>query len=176
MRVSIHILGVLFLICFLMLHSACTQNERQATETPDMKADIEIGEPVEPVIVAETDGPGPYNIHKTVDEEPEFPGGKKALLEFIRKNLSYPLEAKIKNIQGRVITNFVVERNGSLSEVQVIRGVHPSLDKEAIRIIEAMPDWEPGKVKGQPVRSRYTLPLAFTLGEKPDNTVNIRTE
>lgn len=176
MRNNINISGILFLIFFLIWHSACTEKERQATQTSDVKGDIEIGKPVEPVII--TDGPGPYNIYINVDEQPEFPGGQTALLEFIRKTLSYPLEAKVKNIQGRVICMFVVERDGSLSDIQVVRGVDPSLDKEAIRIIEAMPNWEPAKVEKQPVRSRYTLPMAFTLGEKSDNSGNtdIRTE
>ena len=96
-----------------------------------------------------------------VEEMPEFPGGNVS--EFIEKHLIYPENAKAKGIQGRVITQFVVHRNGSISDVQVVRGISPELDKEAIRIIKSMPKWLPAREHNIPVRVKYTLPVNFKL-------------
>src|SRR5690554_13560 len=102
-------------------------------------------------------------IFMVVEEQPEFPGGNEALMKYISDNIKYPADAVSKGIQGRVITNFVVERDGTLTDVQVARGVDPSLDKEAIRLIESMPRWIPGKQRGEVIRVRFALPVVFRL-------------
>jgi protein TonB len=94
---------------------------------------------------------------------PEFPGGQSALMKYLSENIRYPVIAQENGIEGRVICSFVVERDGSITDVQVVRGVDPSLDREAVRVIQSMPKWKPGKQRGKPVRVRFTLPIVFRL-------------
>jgi TonB family protein len=94
---------------------------------------------------------------------PQFPGGVSALLEFLSTNVRYPKDAYEACVQGRVIVTFVVEKDGSISEAKVVKPVYPSLDEEALRVVNGMPNWEPGKVAGEPVRVKYTIPIAFKL-------------
>ncbi len=102
-------------------------------------------------------------IFVVVEEAPKFPGGESALMKYLNDNIRYPVIAQENGIQGRVTCQFVVERDGSISDVQVVRGQDPSLDKEAVRVIQGMPRWKPGKQRGAPVRVRYTLPVLFRL-------------
>ncbi|RNC65894.1 energy transducer TonB [Proteiniphilum sp. X52] len=102
-------------------------------------------------------------IFVVVEEQPEFPGGNAAMMKFLSDNIRYPVIAQENGISGRVICNFVVERDGSITDVQVVRGVDPSLDREAIRVIQQMPKWKPGKQRGSAVRVRFTLPVVFRL-------------
>lgn len=102
-------------------------------------------------------------IFVVVEEQPEFPNGNAAMMKFLSDNIRYPVIAQENGIQGRVICNFVVERDGSITDVQVVRGVDPSLDKEAVRVIQQMPRWKPGKQRGSAVRVRFTLPVVFRL-------------
>ena len=102
-------------------------------------------------------------IFVVVEEQPEFPGGMSALMKFLGDNIKYPVIAQENGIQGRVITNFVVERDGSITDVQVVRGQDPSLDREAVRVIQTMPRWKPGQQRGKAVRVRFTLPVVFRL-------------
>lgn len=102
-------------------------------------------------------------IFVVVEEQPEFPGGNAAMMKFLSDNIRYPVIAQENGISGRVICNFVVERDGSITDVQVVRGVDPSLDREAIRVIQQMPRWKPGKQRGSAVRVRFTLPVVFRL-------------
>ena len=94
---------------------------------------------------------------------PTFPGGEAALLQYIGKNMKYPVIAQENGIQGRVIVSFVIEKDGHVADVTVVRGVDPALDKEAIRVVSAMPRWRPGEQRGKPVRVKYTLPVTFRL-------------
>ena len=109
-------------------------------------------------------------VFVVVEKQPSFKEGVKAMMEFIEKEMKYPLIAKENGIQGRVITNFIVEKDGSVSNSRVVRGVDPALDKEAIRIIEAMPNWNPGLQRDERVRVRYTLPITFKLDDKEDSS------
>ena len=102
-------------------------------------------------------------IFVVVEEQPDFPGGQAAMMKFLSDNIRYPVIAQENGIQGRVICSFVVERDGSITDVQVVRGVDPSLDREAIRVIQQMPRWKPGKQRGSAVRVRFTLPVVFRL-------------
>ncbi|HBK40100.1 MAG TPA: M56 family peptidase, partial [Porphyromonadaceae bacterium] len=101
-----------------------------------------------------------------VEVQPQYPGGDITMNKFISDNLQYPKIAQENGIQGRVITQFIVEKDGSLSDIQVVRGVDPSLDKEAIRLIRLMPEWIPGTQRGNKVRVRYTLPVTFRLSDE----------
>ena len=98
-----------------------------------------------------------------VEEMPEFPGGDAALIAYIAQSVKYPQIAQENGIQGKVYVNFVVGKDGSISNVKIARGVDPSLDKEAIRVVTALPKWKPGKQGGKPVRVSYTVPINFVL-------------
>ena len=102
-------------------------------------------------------------VFDVVEVMPSFPGGQAALFEWLSKNIKYPVVAEENGVQGRVIVTFVVERNGSITDVQVVKSVDPSLDKEAVRVVKAMPHWIPGKQNGSAVRVKYTLPVTFRL-------------
>jgi len=94
---------------------------------------------------------------------PSYPGGQSALMSFLSKSIKYPLVAEENGIQGRVMVAFVVEKDGSISNVKVTRSVDPSLDKEALRVVKSMPRWTPGRIDGKPVRVKYTVPVTFRL-------------
>ncbi len=102
-------------------------------------------------------------VFDVVEQMPEFPGGQAALLKWIGDNIKYPTIAEENGIQGRVVCTFVVERDGSVTDVQVARSIDPSLDKEAIRVLKKMPRWNPGKQNGSAVRVKYTVPVTFKL-------------
>ena len=102
-------------------------------------------------------------VYMVCDQMPMYPGGMQELMKYLQKNIQYPQEAKEKGIHGRVIVQFIVEKDGSIKDTKVIRGVNSSLDNEALRVINAMPKWEPGKHKGEAVSVRYTVPVSFKL-------------
>ena len=102
-------------------------------------------------------------IFKVVEEMPEFPGGAAKMMEYIQKNIKYPMMARESDIQGRVFVNFVVEPNGTITNVTVMRGIGGGCDEEALRVVNSMPKWKPGKQRGKPVRVKYTLPVNFRL-------------
>ncbi len=111
-------------------------------------------------VIANTD----ETIYDFVDKMPEFPGGKSEMSVYLSKNVKYPLEAKEIGAQGRVICEFIVNTDGSISDVKVVRsGGYYFLDNEAIRVVASMPKWNPGAKNGQPVRVRYTIPVYFRL-------------
>ena len=115
-----------------------------------------------PVQVVETE-PEEQTIFEVVEQMPEFPGGNAALMQYLNKNIKYPVIAQEQGVQGRVIVQFVVNKDGSIVDAQVVRSVDPYLDKEAIRVINTMPKWTPGKQRGKPVRVKFTVPVAFRL-------------
>ena len=112
---------------------------------------------------SETQGEEQGEIYQVVEEQPEFPGGMDELMKFMQTNIRYPKEAQERGLQGRVIVQFVVNKDGSICDEQVVKSVDPQLDAEAIRIIRSMPNWTPGKQRGEPVRVRFTLPVTFRL-------------
>ena len=135
-------------------------------EETDIASSEETGEAVEikyvPVEVEEEE-PVEEEIFEVVEEMPSFPGGQAALMQYLGKNIKYPTIAQENGTQGRVVCQFVVNRDGSIVDVKVIRGVDPYLDKEAVRVISSMPKWQPGKQRGKPVRVKYTVPVMFRL-------------
>jgi protein TonB len=100
-----------------------------------------------------------------VEEMPEFPGGVEALFNYIKKEQRYPLEAQTKHIEGVVYTTFVLNENGSISDAKVLRGIGEGCDEEALRLVNNMPNWTPGKQYGKPVKVQYNLPIRFTLSK-----------
>ena len=102
-------------------------------------------------------------VFDVVEQMPSFPGGPQALMEYLSKNIKYPVIAEENGVQGRVVVTFVVERDGSITDVKVVKSVDPSLDKEAQRVVKAMPHWIPGKQNGAAVRVKYTVPVTFRL-------------
>lgn len=126
----------------------------------------ETGQKVEvkyvPVQVEEEE-PEEQTIFEVVEHMPEFPGGMAACLTFLSKNIKYPPIAQENGTQGRVIIQFVVNKDGSIVDPKVVRSVDPYLDKEALRVILTMPKWKPGMQRGKPVRVKYTVPVMFRL-------------
>ncbi|MBF1524210.1 MAG: energy transducer TonB [Prevotella salivae] len=102
-------------------------------------------------------------VFDVVEVMPQFPGGQIAMLKYIMENMKYPKQAMKEGIQGRVAVRFIVEKDGSISDVKPILSVHPLLNKEAVRVVESMPKWTPGKQNGKPVRVRFNLPVMFKL-------------
>lgn len=125
----------------------------------DADARVEIQAPIAPPEEEEEE----QVIHIRVEKMPEFPGGQEALNRYLVRNIKYPLLAQENGIQGRVVCQFVVNSDGSIVDIAVVRGVEESLDKEAIRVIKSMPKWTPGRQGGKSVRVKYTLPIRFQL-------------
>ena len=100
-------------------------------------------------------------IFEVVEEQPEFVGGKANLFEYIGKKIQYPEMAKENSIQGKVFVQFTVWKDGTIRDVKVVKGVHKTLDKEAIRVVKTMPKWKPGKQRGKAVNVKFTLPIKF---------------
>jgi protein TonB len=126
----------------------------------DKEAEVVIAAPVEAPVEEEEE----EVVFVVVESMPEFPGGQQALFKYLSENVKYPVIAQENGIQGRVICQFVVNKDGSIVDVEVVRsGGDPSLDKEAVRVIKTMPKWKPGKQRGKPVRVKYTVPVNFKL-------------
>ena len=103
------------------------------------------------------------DIFVIVDEMPEFPGGFTALRTYVANNVIYPVQAALNKIQGKVFVQFIVDKDGSVTNAKVVRGVNPDLDLEALRVVQSIPNFKPGKIKGEPVRVSYTIPINFHL-------------
>ena len=127
-------------------------------EKADVTINIDKEQPAPP-----TPTPDENGIYTVVEVMPAFPGGMNECLKFISENVKYPAIAHEKGITGRVIVQCIIEKDGTVSNIKVARSVNEELDKEAMRVIEAMPKWTPGKMKGEPVRCKYTLPITFNL-------------
>lgn len=158
-----HIKYALFAIpAFALLLAGNISCSSEATKTDDVKekAVTEKPEVVEaPAEKAETKD----EVFMVVEKMPEFPGGMKELMTYLKDNIKYPKAAQDKKVQGRVIVQFVVEKDGTPTEFKVMRSVDPDLDNEALRVLGEMPKWKPGMQKGQAVRVKYTVPVSFKL-------------
>lgn len=102
-------------------------------------------------------------VYQVVGQQPSFPGGREELFKYLAYNVKYPIDAAKNKIEGRVLVTFVVEHDGSISNVNVANSVYPSLDKESIRVVSGMPKWIPGKANGKTIRVKYTIPITFRL-------------
>ena len=125
-----------------------------------------------PLAIASSTKTEEDSVFNIVEKMPEFPGGTEAMMKFVAQNVKYPEEAKEKGISGRVFVSFVVEKDGSVSNVEVLRSIGGGCDEEAVRVVKSMPKWTPGMQKGKPVRVNYNMPFFFKLddGEKKANT------
>lgn len=130
-----------------------------STEDDDKKVQEIIAVPVQ----VEEEDPEENVVFQVVENMPEFPGGRKALMEYLAENIKYPSIAAENNIQGRVVCQFTVWKDGTIKDIVVARGIDPSLDREAIRVVQSMPKWTPGKQRGKAVNCRFTLPILFRL-------------
>ena len=131
---------------------------------------------VDPVEVVPTDEPITYDpvvtepevidediIHVRAEIQPSFPGGPDAMMKFLKENLKFPSICAENGIQGRVVVSFVVNKNGSIEQVEVLSGVHERLDAEAVRVVKLMPTWTPGQMQGHAVRTKFILPVTFRM-------------
>ena len=158
-----HIKYALFVLpAFALLVAGNISCSQDASQTEDAKE--EVVAPVSPEAKeAPADSTAKEEVFMVAEQMPEFPGGMKELLKFLQDNLKYPENAMKNNVQGRVIVQFVVEKDGTPTEFKVLRSVDPDLDAEALRVMKAMPKWKPGMQKGQVVRVKFTVPVSFKL-------------
>ena len=137
-------------------------------ETESIEVNTEDDKEVEVVIAAPVEAPVEEEeeevVFMVVESMPEFPGGQQALFKYLSENIKYPVIAQENGIQGKVVCQFTVNKDGSIVDIEVVRsGGDPSLDKEAVRVIKTMPKWKPGKQRGKPVRVKFTVPVSFKL-------------
>ncbi|NND94856.1 MAG: energy transducer TonB [Flavobacteriales bacterium] len=139
------------------------EDESEEEETVDV-SDTEVDEETEVEFIEEEEEEVvEEEIFTIVETMPSFPGGEKAMFEYLGKNTKYPTLAKESGIQGMVVLTFVVEKNGEITDVKVLRGIGGGCDEEAIRVVKNMPKWSPGKQRGKPVKVQYNLPYRFIL-------------
>ena len=137
-------------------------------ETESIEVNTEDDKEVEVIIAAPVELPVEEEeeevVFKVVEQQAEFPGGPQAMFKYLSEHIKYPVICQENGIQGKVICQFTVNKDGSIVDIQVLRSSgHDALDKEAMRVIQSMPKWAPGKQRGKPVRSRFTLPVTFKL-------------
>lgn len=158
-----HIKYALFVLpAFALLVAGNISCSQDASQTEDAKE--EVVAPVSPEAKeAPADSTAKEEVFMVAEQMPEFPGGMKELLKFLQDNLKYPENAMKNNVQGRVIVQFVVEKDGTLTEFKVARSVDPDLDAEALRVLQTMPMWKPGMQRGKIVRVKFTVPVSFKL-------------
>ena len=135
------------------------------TEDLNINAEVEQNEVIEEYVAPEVveEEVSETEIFQIVEEMPSFPGGEGKLMEYVAKNIKYPQIARETGIQGRVFVGFVVEPDGSISNVKLLRGIGGGCDEEAMRVIKSLPKWKPGKQRGKPVRVSYQIPVFFKL-------------
>lgn len=158
-----HIKYALFVLpAFALLVAGNISCSQDASQTEDAKE--EVVAPVSPEAKeAPADSTAKEEVFMVAEQMPEYPGGMKEMLKFLQENVKYPENAMKNNVQGRVIVQFVIEKDGTPTEFKVLRSVDPDLDAEALRVMKAMPKWKPGMQKGQVVRVKFTVPVSFKL-------------
>lgn len=141
-----------------------------ATPAESSSTEITLAETTPTTAIAETPSPqGGDPIYEVVDTPAQFPGGQAAMMQWIATNIKYPQQAIKENVSGRVFVQFVVDKDGTILSPELIRGAHPALDAEALRIVKAMPRWIPGKHAGKAVKTKFTIPVSFSLSADKDN-------
>lgn len=146
----------------LLIFANCKSNENNAPKEEKIVA----AETENVSSAVATTSQGEDEVYMSVEKNPEFPGGVNAMMDYLRGNLKYPESAKKNKQEGRVFIGFVVEKDGSVTNVKVLRGVCEELDNEAVRVVKSMPTWIAGRDKGEPVRVQYTLPIVFKLNDE----------
>ena len=151
---------ILTSVALIVLLFSCGESEREeATSTAN--SNTESAETRAEKSASKTEFTG--KVYYIVEQMPEFPGGLTALMNYLRAKIHYPAAAQSAGIEGRVIVSFIVELNGSVSNVEIVRGVDSNLDQEALRVVRQMPKWKPGKQDGRAVRVKFHLPIKFML-------------
>jgi len=156
--------GMIKYLLILPLISAfvISSNAESMLNSDGQAINVQTPPPSPPPIIEGDEG----HVSMVVERMPQYPGGDEELFKYLATNIKYPSDAKEQNIEGRVICQFIINRDGSVSEVVVVRSITPSLDAEAVRVISAMPNWTPGEQRAQTVRVKYTLPINFKLEGK----------
>ncbi|MGN0219814.1 MAG: energy transducer TonB [Muribaculaceae bacterium] len=149
------------------------KNQEEVMENTSMIGSVDFNEGVEDLnkthivdqVIQETKPVEEEKVYNMamVEQQPEFPGGTAEMYKWLSSHINYPAAASEEGVQGKVIVEFVVSRTGKVENVRVLRGRHPALDKEAVRVVKSMPAWNPGRNNGQPVKVTYTLPVTFKL-------------
>ncbi len=145
--------------------SACKQD---ATEDINQQDKAETVNPKDVVYIEMEPEETLDDVFMVVEEMPEFPGGTMALLEYLRSNIKYPKECRDNNIQGRVLVSIIVGKDGKITNPEIVQGVDPALDAEAMKVVAAMPEWKPGTQNGEKVRVQYTIPINFRLNKETE--------
>lgn len=158
------LLAVIFTTSPVVQSMAQVESKKQQQESPTPPP----VPPKPPVHQSQMPRDAESPLFTVVEDMPQFPGGDEARIKYMQENIKYPEEARKKGIQGTVYVTFVVEKNGKISDVRVLRGIGGGCDEEAIRVIQNMPDWIPGKQRGEAVRVQFNTPIRFALGEKTE--------
>ena len=148
-----------FALVFMASCKRKTNVQEQVMEGTKVEVKAETGEDTAQIKNAESTD----KAYEVVEQMPTFKGGDAALMKYLSENIKYPETAEKAGEQGRVVVNFIVEKDGAVSNVKVVRSVTPTLDAEAVRVIKAMPKWVPGKQDGKFVRVKYNVPVSFRL-------------
>jgi len=154
---------IFILLLFLTGTIACTY----AQENPEEEAQEII------IMINDSSNSIDDEVFVVVEQMPEFPGGQEAMYKYIADTISYPAQAKKLGIQGRVFVTFVVEKDGSINEARILCGIGGGCDEEALRVVKNMPNWKPGKQRGESVRVQYNLPIKFTLSAPDDKAKSL---
>lgn len=131
-------------------------------ETNEGPGEVIFDEVVEDVVAEPAEDPN--RVYMVVEQAPEFPGGVTAMMKFISQNMRYPSQARRMGTEGSVFVEFVVDQSGTITGAKLLKGIGSGCDEEAIRVIQKMPPWKPGKQNGKPVKVRFVLPVKFVLG------------
>ena len=140
-----------------------SQGDLESRPNPGVTPDEDVIIPDKPQVQPTIEEKPRAEIFTVVEEQPSFPGGDEARIKYLQENLKYPEEAKEIGTQGRVFLTFVIETDGSITDVKILRGIGSGCDEEAIRVVKTMPKWIPGKQRGNPVRVQFNLPVRFVL-------------
>ena len=149
------LLGICTLLCFPIF----SQEEKVAEQVTNGNTEQSATTAGSDLTISDEDDSS--TIYEKVEKKAEFPGGTNELMAFLRSNLKYPKKAIEEDIQGKVIVQFIVQKNGKIKDISVIKSVHPLLDAEAVRVVKKMPKWKPAEINGKAVNSRFTLPFLF---------------
>jgi TonB family protein len=142
--------------CTVVQAQQPTVSPKKADPNADIKIDMPLGD-------TKPDTEDPNKIFTSVEQIPVFPGGFEGFSKYLAQNIHYPADAVKNKVEGKVFLTFVVERNGSLADIKVLRGVSPDIDAEALRVMKASPHWRPGIQNGRPVRVQFSVPISFKL-------------
>jgi len=150
-----------FLLFIFLLPMIAMAQQAPAGSTDQYPVRVDEAIPVHPAAAPSSGDED--KVYTMAEVMPEFPGGQNALFAFLGKNIQYPADALESKKQGTVYVSFVVNTDGKVTDVKMLRGLHPSLDKEAMRVVSRMPNWTPGMQNGKPVKTQYNLPVKFLL-------------